>query len=489
MKTKSTGLGLVLLAAGGIASGQEQGSVGGWAAPRTWAPQDTLTSPLQLVGVTPCRVADTRPGGGFSGAWGPPALVAGVARDFPIAGRCGIPVDAKAVSANLGVVRTLGPGHLSVYPQGGTLPVVSSLNYEGVGRTVSNAAVITLGATGAITVVSNVSGTDFFLDINGYYEPQVAVTSVNGLTGDVDLVAGSNVTITPTGNTLVIAASGDPGPVGPQGPTGPQGAIGPQGPEGVQGPAGATGSDGPAGPAGPQGAPGPQGLQGIQGPAGPQGEDGPAGPAGPQGATGPQGAQGVQGETGPQGETGAQGAQGPAGPEGPAGATGAQGPAGPQGETGAQGPAGPAGAPGATGSQGPAGPQGPQGPQGVPGSGGSLIGGAYGNAGNGDFLQPWSNVSGGAAQESVNSVTVPAGVASLLVVTVTAAPGTTVTVTIRKNGVDTALTCSIGATATGCKNNTTQVAFADNDLLSVRWNEVAATNVSPKMAFKFTTTE
>lgn len=34
------------------------------------------------------------------------------------------------------------------------------------------------------------------------------VSSLNGLTGDVILAAGSNVTITPTGNTLTIASSG-----------------------------------------------------------------------------------------------------------------------------------------------------------------------------------------------------------------------------------------------------------------------------------------
>ncbi len=39
----------------------------------------------------------------------------------------------------------------------------------------------------------------------------VAVTSVNSLTDDVTLSAGSNVTITPSGNTLTIAASGGPG--------------------------------------------------------------------------------------------------------------------------------------------------------------------------------------------------------------------------------------------------------------------------------------
>ncbi|HSD28368.1 MAG TPA: hypothetical protein VLL75_13790 [Vicinamibacteria bacterium] len=79
----------------------------------------------------------------------------------------------------------------------------------------------------------------------------------------------------------------------------------------------------------------------------------------------------------------------------------------------------------------------------------------------------------------------PAGTASLLLVTLTTAPGTTVTVMIRKNAVDTLLTCSISAAATTCKNAVDTVAFSDNDLLSVRWNETAASNVAPKVAFKY----
>jgi hypothetical protein len=142
---------------------------------------------------------------------------------------------------------------------------------------------------------------------------------------------------------------------------------------------------------------------------------------------------------------------------------------------GVQGNLGPAG------GTGPAGPQGPAGPTG----GGSLIGGAYGNAGNGEFLQPWSNVSGASSQEAQNSITVTAGTASTLVVTLISAPGTTVTVTLRKNFVDTLLSCTIAAAATTCKDGTNTIAFNDNDILSMRWNETASTNVSPKVAFKF----
>jgi hypothetical protein len=94
-------------------------------------------------------------------------------------------------------------------------------------------------------------------------------------------------------------------------------------------------------------------------------------------------------------------------------------------------------------------------------------------------------VSGASSQEAQNSITVSAGTASTLVVTLISPPGTTVSVTIRKNFVDTALSCTVTAAAQTCKDATNSVVFNDNDILSVRWNETVATNVAPKIAFKF----
>jgi len=67
---------------------------------------------------------------------------------------------------------------------------------------------------------------------------------------------------------------------------GPQGPIGPVGPAGAQGPAGPAGPTGPAGAAGSVGS---VGQAGLQGPAGPQGSVGPAGGTGIQGPAGTSG--------------------------------------------------------------------------------------------------------------------------------------------------------------------------------------------------------
>ncbi len=199
------------------------------------APTAVPSGALPFFAITPCRVADTRPGYGFSGPFGPPALVGGTGRDIPISGSCGIPATAQAVSFNVTVTNTAGPGFIVAYPTGSAIPDVSMTNYL-AGQTLSNAAIVALGTDGKVTFVAGVSDTDLILDVNGYYAPQAVVTSLNGATGTVTLVAGQNVSLTNGPNSVTIATSV------PQGPPGPQGPQGPAGPTGAQGPTGATGT-------------------------------------------------------------------------------------------------------------------------------------------------------------------------------------------------------------------------------------------------------
>src|SRR5262249_55261904 len=65
----------------------------------------TPAGSLVFVGMTPCRIADTRTGQGFTGAFGPPSLVGGTPRTFPIqSSACGIPSIAQAYSFNITVI-------------------------------------------------------------------------------------------------------------------------------------------------------------------------------------------------------------------------------------------------------------------------------------------------------------------------------------------------------------------------------------------------
>ena len=140
------------------------------------------TPPLPFIGLNPCRVVDTR-GNGFTGQFGPPALVAGASRDFTLAGQCGIPPSASALSLNFTVANAAGAGDIRIYPAGGTLPLVSTLNYV-AGQTVANAAVVPVGVDASISVRADVHGTHLIIDVNGYYAsyPAGASSFVVGIT-------------------------------------------------------------------------------------------------------------------------------------------------------------------------------------------------------------------------------------------------------------------------------------------------------------------
>jgi len=130
--------------------------------------QSDVTDPLPFIGVTPCRVVDTR---GPAGSFGGPALAAGSPRTFPISsGPClGIPFNVEALSLNVTVTNTQGSGFVKVFPAGSAAPVVSTVNYSAAGQTVSNAAIVAAGSSGGITVVAGVHGTSLIIDVNGYF--------------------------------------------------------------------------------------------------------------------------------------------------------------------------------------------------------------------------------------------------------------------------------------------------------------------------------
>ncbi|HEV3076311.1 MAG TPA: VCBS repeat-containing protein [Thermoanaerobaculia bacterium] len=133
----------------------------------------------QFFALPPCRVVDTRCSTGASncsgvadGVYGSPALASTVQRSFVLAGQCGIPAGAKAVSANVTVTGGSGSGFLTVGP--GCITGVGTINWVASGQTRANNAVLALDVGGAVTVRSQVApgnGTvQFVLDINGYFQ-------------------------------------------------------------------------------------------------------------------------------------------------------------------------------------------------------------------------------------------------------------------------------------------------------------------------------
>jgi hypothetical protein len=197
--------------------GSSQAVVQGMTGPTVEANATVPTPPIAFVAIQPCRLADTRGINGFSGPFGPPKLVALTPRVFPVAGYCGIPNTAQAVSANLTVTEGEDRGWVAVWPEGAPQPspLVSSINFV-PGVNIANAVIAPLGTNGGITLYPRV-GTHVVIDVNGYYD---------------------------------TGAAGPQGPAGATGAAGPQGEVGPIGPRGPQGPAGPAGPTGPQGPVG-----------------------------------------------------------------------------------------------------------------------------------------------------------------------------------------------------------------------------------------------
>jgi hypothetical protein len=135
-----------------------------------FAPPGSLGA-LYFYPLTPCRVADTR-GNGFGGSFGPPSLLGGATRNFPLpSSACAIPSSAQAYSLNLTAVVPSGGelGYLTAFPAGETLPVAATLN-AGSGGVVAAAAIVPAGTNGAISVYAS-NNTNLVIDINGYFGP------------------------------------------------------------------------------------------------------------------------------------------------------------------------------------------------------------------------------------------------------------------------------------------------------------------------------
>ncbi|HXO29106.1 MAG TPA: glycoside hydrolase family 44 protein [Thermoanaerobaculia bacterium] len=128
-------------------------------------------APAGFYTLPPCRVLDTR---NPTGAWAGPALASGVQRSFALAGRCGIPATARAVSANLTVTAAGAHGYLRAFAADlAAVPVTSNLDF-GTGQVRANNAVVAVSQDGNAAIIIQpelATGTvNVIFDVNGYFQ-------------------------------------------------------------------------------------------------------------------------------------------------------------------------------------------------------------------------------------------------------------------------------------------------------------------------------
>jgi hypothetical protein len=119
-----------------------------------------------FVSYGPTRFLDTRSGLGT----GAPGAVApfGTVR-LAVGGVAGLPADVSAVVMNVTVTNPTVGGFITVYPDGGTRPLASNLNFT-AGQTVPNLTMIPVGANGFVDLYNGSPGSsDLIADITGYY--------------------------------------------------------------------------------------------------------------------------------------------------------------------------------------------------------------------------------------------------------------------------------------------------------------------------------
>jgi hypothetical protein len=148
-------------------------------------PLAATSDSLAFVAMAPCRVADTRPGTGYS-ALGVSPLTSLTPVTLPVEvlltasigalpGACGIPAPAgnlEAYSLNVTVVPPTGTsgGYLLVYPNPQTpIPLAASLTWNSGAAYQTNAVIAEASSDGSVNVVVNIP-TNVVVDINGYYE-------------------------------------------------------------------------------------------------------------------------------------------------------------------------------------------------------------------------------------------------------------------------------------------------------------------------------
>jgi hypothetical protein len=89
---------------------------------------------------------------------------------------CAVPTGAKAASINVTAVRPNGAGHLTLFPTGGTLPTVSTVNFAAGEPAIANGAIVPLGtaASNDLSVSPYVaapgSTVHLVIDVTGYFQ-------------------------------------------------------------------------------------------------------------------------------------------------------------------------------------------------------------------------------------------------------------------------------------------------------------------------------
>jgi hypothetical protein len=154
----------------------------------------------------PTRIVDTRPGSGYPDAGD--TLDPESTLPITVAGIAGVPTDATAVAINVTVTDASTASFLTIYPAGGTQPLVSSLNWA-AGQTVPNLVIVPVGSGDEVNLYNDAGSVDVIVDLEGYFFAESADSTVGSYVAlpparicDTRPTSESGLTDACTGHTL-----------------------------------------------------------------------------------------------------------------------------------------------------------------------------------------------------------------------------------------------------------------------------------------------
>ncbi len=129
---------------------------------------NALPAPLRALNTQPSQTGYAEGPFGPGGARTP--LGPGQSIPLQVAGLGGVAADATAVIINVAVVTPSSTGYLTLYPDGATKPVASSINFGRL-HTLANLAVIPVGPGGKIRIHNAQGTTHVVIDVVGAFRP------------------------------------------------------------------------------------------------------------------------------------------------------------------------------------------------------------------------------------------------------------------------------------------------------------------------------
>ena len=170
----------------------------GVAIPPPDTPPVPPTTPALVPLTNPGRLLDTRADGetvdGQHQATG--RRDAGSTYELPVAGRAGVPADAKSAVLNVTAVSPSGGGFVTVYPCDAPKPLASNLNYV-AGDIVANTVLSRIGGDGKVCLFT-LASSDLLVDVSGFFPtttslaPLAAPARVLDTRGDGETVDGQH---------------------------------------------------------------------------------------------------------------------------------------------------------------------------------------------------------------------------------------------------------------------------------------------------------